>query len=80
LLPSDRDENEWGGVYATAGWQTNDLVQTRYPWDGLSLEWSSIAKKLNAKAKNVAPKNAEYWLLRCYNDSFGEFPPLNQKG
>jgi hypothetical protein len=23
---------------------------------------------------------AEVWLLWCYNDAFGEYPPLNQEG
>ena len=129
LLPSDKDEDEWGGVYriflpdttidrfcgsdstgtlylgmagtgakswsilktrigaiargrhhATAGWHANALVQTKYPWETISLEWASVPKQLNAKGRNVAPKNAEFWLLRCYTESFGEFPPLNQKG
>jgi hypothetical protein len=66
--------------HATKGWRNIDVIRKKYPWDALAVEWAFTQVRLNSKRKNVGPTQAEKWLLHCYNDSFGEFPPLNQKG
>jgi hypothetical protein len=130
LLPSNKDESEWSGVYriflpdtpidrfcgkdptgtlylgmagtgakgwsilntrigsiakaahhAIRDWRHSASVRKAYPGDTpIAVQWAFTEKRINFKGKNVGAKNAEGWLLRCYNDSYGEFPPLNQKG
>ena len=65
--------------HATNAWRYNDEIRKKYPWDALAVGWAFTRVVLNAKSKNVGPMQAESWLLNCYNDSFGEYPPLNQK-
>jgi hypothetical protein len=65
--------------HATKAWHYNDELRNKYRWDALAVGWAVTQVIHNANRKDVGPKQAESWLLKCYNDSFGEYPPLNQK-
>jgi hypothetical protein len=67
--------------HATRGWSYSGPMRQKYPWETLAVEWAYTADFLNYKAETVpGSKRAESWLLSCYNDSYGEYPPLNQEG
>jgi hypothetical protein len=68
-----------GKHHATRNWSSN-VIQQRYPWEDLAIEWAYTGMRTNYRGETIpAASLAEMWLLRCYNDSFGEYPPLNQK-
>jgi hypothetical protein len=68
-----------GKHHATRNWSSN-VIQQKYPWEALAIEWAYTKMRTNYKGDMIpAAKLAELWLLRSYNDSFGEYPPLNQK-
>jgi hypothetical protein len=70
-----------GEHHATRSWDYSDVIRQKYPWDSLAIEWAYTGERTNYKGASVAAAPlAETWLLSCYNDSYGEFPPLNQKG
>jgi hypothetical protein len=59
----------------------SDLVRRKYSWDSLAVDWAYTGDILNYEGETVpGAKRAESWLLSCYNDSFGEYPPMNQEG
>jgi hypothetical protein len=67
--------------HATQNWMSSELISQKYPWESLHIEWAFTGERKNGKGELVpAATRAEGWLLWCYNDSYGEFPPLNQKG
>lgn len=68
--------------HATMHWVGfSNLVQEKYPWDTLAVEWAYTGERLDYQGEpRPVAIMAESWLLNCYNDSYGEFPPLNQKG
>jgi hypothetical protein len=67
--------------HATKGWDCSDVIRQMFPWESLAVEWAYTGKRTNYKGEIVlAAKLAEAWLLSCYNDSYGEYPPLNQEG
>lgn len=67
--------------HATNNWSFNTVLQQQFPWDSLAVEWAYTGTRLNYKGDEISEAiMAESWLLRCYNDSFGELPPWNQKG
>ena len=67
--------------HATRLWDLSDVVQQKFPWESLAVEWAYTGKRTDYKGEVVlAAKLAETWLLSCYNDSYGEYPPLNQEG
>jgi hypothetical protein len=70
-----------GEHQAIRNWNFGDLSKQRFPWESLSIEWAYTGKRLNYKGEPIpeAPM-AENYLLACYGDSYGEFPPWNQKG
>jgi len=58
-----------------------ELIQQTFPLDSLSIEWAYTGKKINRKGEEYAEATlAETWLLACYNNSYGEYPPWNQGG
>ena len=68
-----------GTHHATRGF--SDLVRQKYPWESLAVDWAYTGNILNYEGETIpGAKRAESWLLRCYNDSFGEYPPMNQEG
>jgi hypothetical protein len=68
-----------GKHHATRGWSSK-VIQQKYPWEALATEWAYTEMRTNYKGEKIpAASLAETWLLRSYNDSFGEYPPLNQK-
>jgi hypothetical protein len=66
--------------HATTSWRYTERIQQKYPWDPLAVEWAYTGERLNHKGKKISDAPlAEGWLLDCYYDSYGEYPPLNQK-
>jgi len=66
---------------AVRGWTTSRSVQQKYPWECLAVQWAYTAHRLNYRGDSVpGAKLTETLLLRCYDDSFGEYPPMNQEG
>jgi hypothetical protein len=67
--------------HATQSWSFSDLVRQKYPWESLAIEWACTGDRQSYKGEmHPVALMAESWLLHCYNDAYGEFPPLNQKG
>jgi hypothetical protein len=67
--------------HAINNWLFNNLIRQKYPWESLAVEWAYTGEKLNETGEPIAEaKMAERWLLNCYKNSYGEFPPWNQKG
>jgi hypothetical protein len=61
---------------------TLSVISVRtYRWNSLAVEWAYTDEaRPNVKGQpldGIATKNAEYWLLYSYNDTFGELPPWN---
>jgi hypothetical protein len=69
-----------GEHHATNHWDFSDQIRHKYPWDSLAVEWAFTGERADHKGE-LFPEAiiAEKWLLDCYRDSYGEFPPLNQK-
>jgi hypothetical protein len=62
--------------------QCNEIVQQLFPPDTLAVHWAYMGKRktYNAEKNEPAALLGETWLLACYHDTFGEYPPWNQKG
>ena len=66
--------------HATRWWYTSRIGQ-KFSWSTVAIQWAFTLPKSNYKGETVpSSRMAESWLLSCYNDSFGEYPPLNQEG
>jgi hypothetical protein len=70
-----------GGHHAVDNAHYHDLICKIYPAESLAVQWSYMGKRKTLKGE-VEPSAllAETWLLACYRDSFGEYPPWNEKG
>ena len=67
--------------HAIENWSFSKTMRQQFPWESLAIEWAYTGKRLNYKGEPVPEAiMAEGWLLHSYRDSFGEFPPLNEKG
>jgi hypothetical protein len=67
--------------HAMSSWQMSDGLRKQFPWESLSIEWAYTGEWVNLRGETVPEAVlAESMLLSSYNDSFGEYPPLNQKG
>jgi hypothetical protein len=67
--------------HATFYWKRNGVLPRKFPWEMLAIDWAYTGERFNYEGKKVPEAfMAEGLLLSNYNDSFGEFPPLNQKG
>ena len=67
--------------HAMANWSFSDLLRRQFPWELLAIEWAYTGKRTDHQGKEMSDVLlAERWLLSSYNDSFGEYPPWNQKG
>lgn len=70
-----------GQHHAVEGWRSHPEISKRYPWERLAVQWAFTGQRVDYMGQKIlAAKLAETWLLRCYHESFGEYPPLNQKG
>jgi hypothetical protein len=59
----------------------NEIIQKMFPWSSLAVEWAYMGKRTNYKGDSEpSALLGEIWLLACYHDSYGEYPPWNQKG
>jgi hypothetical protein len=62
-------------------WHVSELVQQRFPLDCLAVRWAFTGKIVDHKGDSVPEAiRAEGFLLNSYNDSYGEYPPWNQRG
>lgn len=61
-------------------WIYNKQLENRFPWKSLLIEWAFTPPWINERGeeRSGAPP-AEGNLLSCYRDSFGEYPPFNEK-
>jgi len=66
--------------HAVSGWSFDSLIDRKFPWNSLAVEWAYTGERLYQGKPYPAAGMAESFLLRSYSDSFGELPPLNQKG
>lgn len=67
--------------HALLGWRINPSLRAKFPWASLCIEWAYTGKRIDYKGDTKAEAIlAESFLLNTYNDSYGEYPPLNQKG
>lgn len=67
--------------HATRCWSANERLCQKYPWETVAVDWAYTPNRLNYTGESVpGSRMAEVWLLWCYNDTFGEYPPLNQEG
>jgi hypothetical protein len=56
-------------------------ANNRFPWHSLSVEWAVTGQRMDYKGdREPEAILAEKWLLASYNDSYGEYPPWNQRG
>jgi hypothetical protein len=62
-------------------WHDNDMLRQKFPWDALAVEWAfTTGDRSDHKGEQLpAAVIAEGFLLNSYNDSYGEFPPWNQR-
>jgi len=58
----------------------SDVKQKVFPWDSLAVQWDMGERKNYKGEPESAAILGETCLLACYHDSFGEYPPWNQKG
>lgn len=67
--------------HATFYWSHDGALPRKFPWETLAIDWAYTGEISNYEGKKVPEAfMAEGFLLSNYNDSFGEYPPLNQKG
>jgi hypothetical protein len=70
-----------GRHHKLSGVHLSEIARRKYPRDTLTVQWAYTDETQiapNGKPMDgIAAKNAEGWLLDCYNDSFGELPPWN---
>jgi hypothetical protein len=66
--------------HATRQWAWNDAITKSFPGASLMVEWAYTGMRPNYQNDPIHEAvMAESWLLSCYRDSFGEFPPLNER-
>ena len=66
--------------HATRQWAWNDAITQKFPEASLMVEWCYTAMRPNYRGDLIHEAvMAESWLLSCYRDSYGEFPPLNER-
>lgn len=59
----------------------SDVLRQKFPRESIAIEWAFTGNRVDYTGKSVPNVLlAEGWLLSSYNDSFGEYPPWNQKG
>jgi hypothetical protein len=69
-----------GDHHAMRQWRWNDAIKQVYAESGLMVEWAFTGMRPNYCGDLIhEARMAESWLLSCYRDSFGEFPPLNER-
>lgn len=67
--------------HATSWWSYQGVLRDKHPWETLAIQWAYVADRIDHRGEMAkVAGNAESMLLRCYHDTFGELPPLNEKG
>lgn len=67
--------------HATSWWSYHATLRDKHPWETLAIQWAYVAERLDYQGEMIkVAGTAESVLLRCYRDTFGELPPLNEKG
>jgi len=61
-------------------WLFSEQLAKRFPWNSLLIQWAFTERRINYVGEETSgARAAESHLLQCYRDSFGEFPPFNEK-
>ena len=69
-----------GEHHAIRQWEWNDAIRKTFPQTSMTVEWAYTGMRQNYLGDAIHEAAiAESWLLLCYRDSFGEFPPLNER-
>jgi hypothetical protein len=70
-----------GRHHAMEKYGFSDMLRQKFPRESLAVEWAYTGTRVDYTGKSVPNVLlAEGWLLSSYNDSYGEYPPWNQKG
>jgi hypothetical protein len=70
-----------GDHHAISNAHYNKAIKKTFARRSLAVQWAYTGERTSYKGEaEPAALLAEAWLLACYNDSFGEYPPWNQKG
>lgn len=70
-----------GGHHAVDNAHFHELIKRFYPEEALAVQWSYMGNRKTLKGEvEHSALLGETWLLACYRDSFGEYPPWNEKG
>lgn len=59
-----------------------DAFRSKFSHNSLAVEWAyTSGRQSNHKGEPIAEAvMAENWLLWCYSEAFGEYPPWNERG
>jgi len=61
-------------------WFFSEKLEKRFPWKSMMIQWTFTDRLLNYNGEEISgAKGAESDLLHCYQNTFGEFPPFNEK-
>ncbi len=67
--------------HATSRWSYHGVLRDKHPWETLAIQWAYVAERINYRGEMAKSAGlAESMLLRCYHDTFGELPPVNERG
>jgi hypothetical protein len=70
-----------GRHHAMEKWHYSKVLREKFPGELLAIEWAYTGTRVDHTGKTVPNVLlAERWLLSSYNDSYGEYPPWNQRG
>jgi hypothetical protein len=70
-----------GRHHAMEKYGFSEVLRQTFPRESLAIEWAYTGTRIDYTGKSVPNVLlAEGWLLSTYNDSYGEYPPWNQKG
>jgi hypothetical protein len=66
--------------HVTRNWSFDNELSSLHPWEALYIEWAYTGTRLDTDGKETKWASlAEAWLLNTYKNSFGEYPPLNER-
>lgn len=77
----DRIRNLAKGNHHVANrWFLNKKIEQRFPWKSLMIQWAFTERRIIWTGEEISgARGAEALLLNTYRDSFGEWPPMNEK-
>ena len=67
--------------HVTERWWYDHTLSQAIPWNSVQIEWAYTRPFVDYLGDEwPVARRAESWLLRSYRDSYGEYPPMNEKG